>query len=292
MKKIIVSAFVLSMMFSLTAQEQGKYEINNSRVNTKDSDFGTAYYGENQVVFATPKKGAFMIKKKQKENGQAFLDLYVGQVGSNGEILKAKRLSKKLNNKYHEAGLVFTNDGKTIYFTANDPNLKRSDKKLLRIYRATLNGSEWENIEDLSINNDTYSVGHPALSPDNKTLYFVSDMPGGTGETDIYKVSISDDGTLGSPEHLGSKINTSAKEMFPFVTKDNILYFASSGHQGQGGLDVFVSKIESDGYMTTPLNLGDQINSPLDDFAYIIDDATGKGFFSSNREGGIGDDDI
>ncbi len=136
-----------------------------------------------------------------------------------------------------------------------------------------------------------YSTGHPALSLNDKKLYMISDRPGSVGKTDIYVVDINDDGTYGKPINLGSRINTEDREMFPFISDENILYFSSDGHPGFGDLDVFASKI-FDNTVSEPINLEDKVNSKKDDFAYIIDDTKHKGYFSSNRKGGKGDDDI
>lgn len=153
------------------------------------------------------------------------------------------------------------------------------------------NDSIWGNITSLPFNSLNYSVGHPAVTPDGSTLYFVSDMPGGLGATDIYKVSINQDGTFGQPENMGAPINTAGREMFPFVTEEKF-YFSSDGHLGLGALDVFELLIHEDGTMTEPSNLGAPLNSAMDDFAFIIDEASQEGYFSSNRNGGEGDDDI
>ncbi|WBX73141.1 OmpA family protein [Tenacibaculum pacificus] len=150
---------------------------------------------------------------------------------------------------------------------------------------------KWKNVIELSFNSDSFSCGHAALSSDEKTLYFVSDMPNGFGATDIYKVSVLENNTFGTPENLGRTINTEGREMFPFVGSDDVLYFASDGHLGLGALDVFESQIEA-GVYTNPVNLGAPVNGSSDDFAFVINDAHSYGFFSSNRKSGLGDDDI
>ena len=169
----------------------------------------------------------------------------------------------------------------------------------LKLYKASLVNGSWYNVEELPFNSNDYSIGHPALSPDGKTLYFVSDMPGGLGATDIYKVTV--DGSIyGTPVNLGRSINTEGRETFPFVSDDNRLYFASDGHVGLGGLDLFVSELKDDNAVLNlnetrvgdVFNLGKPINSPFDDFTFITNSATGLGYFASNREGGLGYDDI
>jgi outer membrane protein OmpA-like peptidoglycan-associated protein len=135
-------------------------------------------------------------------------------------------------------------------------------------------------------------VAHPTLSPDDKTLYFASDMPGSVGASDIFKVQINEDRTFGTPVNLGPKINTEARETFPYLTSEEILYFASDGHPGLGGLDVFATKIAKNRFSEAILNVGEPVNSKMDDFTFIFAEETRKGYFASNREGGMGADDI
>ncbi|MEL6917999.1 MAG: OmpA family protein, partial [Bacteroidota bacterium] len=162
----------------------------------------------------------------------------------------------------------------------------------LKIFRATMSDGEWISLEDLPFNSDSYSVAHPALSPDEKTLYFASDMPGTYGESDIFKVAINGDGTFGTPENLGSNINTESRETFPFITTESILYFSSDGHPGLGGLDVFATKIAYNDYSAIVLNVGKDVNSNTDDFTFIFNEENKEGYFASDREGGLGADDI
>ena len=154
-----------------------------------------------------------------------------------------------------------------------------------------MSNGEWSNVKPGPFNNDEYSVGHPAVSADGKTLYFASDMPGGFGQSDIYKVAINTDGTFGEPENLGGDINTEGREFFPFVSSNNTLYFSSDGHLGIGGLDVFAAKIDGNSFGAVR-NLGTPLNSNSDDFSFTFDEETKKGFVASNREGGKGSDDI
>lgn len=151
---------------------------------------------------------------------------------------------------------------------------------------------KWTNIIELTFNSDQYSIAHPALSLDEKKLYFASDMPGTLGQSDLFSVVINEDGTFGKPENLGTVINTEGRETFPFISGDNELYFSSDGRPGLGGLDVFVAKIKEDATFDLVQNIGEPVNAKSDDFAFIIDSNTRKGYFSSNKEGGIGNDDI
>jgi outer membrane protein OmpA-like peptidoglycan-associated protein len=203
--------------------------------------------------------------------------------------------AKELKTGMHESNAIFTKDGKTIYFTRNNSKngrKKKNDQKIsnLQIFKAELIDGKWKNVTALPFNSPDYSVEHPALSADEKILYFASDMPGGYGSFDLYSVNINK-GAFDTPKNLGPQINTSKREQFPFASSDNKLYFSSDGHLGYGSLDVFVSEINGNEY-TEPINIGIPLNSNSDDFAFNIDALTKEGFFASNREGGKGGDDI
>ena len=273
----------------------GRYNIENARINSKYSDYGTAFY-LNKIVFASARDTGNFNQRKHKWTGEHFTNLYEADLDANFNPKAVKKIESKINSKFHESTPVFTKDGKTVYFTRNnyiDGKKGKDERKttLIKIYKATLENNEWTNIVELPFDSDNYSTAHPALSPDEKTLYFASDMPGTFGQSDIYKVSINSNGGFGSPENLGRSINTEGKETFPFVTNENEIYFSSDGHPGLGGLDIFVGEIDQNGVRNIQ-NVGADINSPNDDFAYIIDTKSRRGFFSSNKEGGEGSDDI
>lgn len=263
--------------------------------NSKNSDFSPIYLSKDKLVFASARDSSVFTTRKYRWNNQPYLDLYIGDIDQESDDLdNVKKLPGKINSKYHEAGGAFTPDGKTIFFTRNNfsKRLKRDEKGVshLTLYVSNLVGGEWSKPVSLPFNNDNYSTGHPALSPDGSKLYFASDMPGGYGETDIYVVDINDDGTYSEPKNLGRSINSKEKEMFPFVTDDNI-YFSSNRKLGFGGLDVYKSTYASTTYQVA-VNLGAPINSNADDFSYIVDEESNKGYFASNRKGGEGDDDL
>lgn len=277
-------------------KNSGRYTIENAGINSKYSDYGTSFYG-NKIVFTSARDTVGFGTKIDSWTGEGFTNLYEANKESNGKLSSVEHLSKKLNSKFHEATPVFTKDGKTVYFTRNNflngKKIKDKNKTiLLKIYKATLDGNQWTNITELPFNSDNFSVAHPALSPDEKQLYFATDMPGTYGQSDIYKVTINDDGSFGIPQNLGNKINTEGRETFPFITSENELYFASDGHPGLGGLDVFVSKPKQNGNYEEVLNVGEPLNSSKDDLALLIDTKTQRGYVTSNREGGQGDDDI
>jgi len=297
MKRYFLALCVFSVSL-LTAQTEGSGTygtVKNLEINTENSDFGPSYLGANQLVFASPKKGFRIIRDVWEENGQRFLELYTGTINNEtGEVSDQQRLKGEINSRYHEAQVVFTKDGKTVYFTRDNYYNKilgvaNTGITNLAMFKASVNNEgEWINIIPMPFNNVEYSVGHPALSDDEKTLYFASDMPGTLGETDIFKVSVNQSG-FSNPENLGDKINSTAKDWFPFMD-DGVLYFTSDRTGGMGGSDVYASKLV--GFTPEPVLLNEPINSTSDDFAFIIDSETRKGYFSSNREGGKGDDDI
>ena len=275
----------------------GRYEIADAGINSKDSDYGSTLL-DNKLIFTSARDTGSIVKKNFKWTNKAISALYVVDLMPDGSISNPVFFHKKdLKTRFNESTPVFTKDGKTMYFTKNNSiNGKRGQNEnkvtLLKLYKAIFINNEWGSIQELPFNSDQYSVAHPALSPDEKTLYFASDMPGTFGLSDIFKVSINADGTYGKPENLGAEINTEGRETFPFLSNDNELYFATDGRPGLGGLDVFVSKINNDGSYEEVQNLGEPINSKQDDFAFIINSKNRNGFFSSNRENGHGLDDV
>ena len=277
-------------------KNSGRYTLENAGINSDKSDYGSAFY-KNKVIFASARDTAGFGSRKHAWNGESFTNLYGSVIGDRGTLSDAQRFGKKLNSKFHESTPVFTKDGKTVYFTRNNflngKKGKDADRvTLLKIYKATLDGDEWTEITELPFNSDQYNVAHPALSSDEKTLYFASNMPGTIGQSDIFKVTINNDGTFGTPVNLGKTINTEGRETFPFVSEDNELYFASDGHPGLGGLDVFVSEEMNDGTYKSVQNVGEPLNSSKDDFGYLIDAKSRIGYVTSNRDGGQGSDDI
>ena len=275
----------------------GRYTIQNAGINSEFSDYGASFY-KNTLVFASARDTGGIFVKKHSWTNQSFTNLYSSLMDDNGSLLEPEKFSKKINSKYHESTPVFTNDGLTMYFTRNNylnGKKGRDSEKgvLLKLYKATKNDGKWDNVSELPFNSNQYSCAHPALSPDEKTLYFSSNMPGSKGMSDIYKVAILFDGNFGKPINLGDKINTQAKETFPFISKNNELYFASDGHPGLGGLDVFVAQLNENDTHGKIKNVGEPVNSNFDDFGFIIDTNSNIGFFSSNRENdNLGYDDI
>ncbi|WP_304196319.1 OmpA family protein [Flavobacterium alvei] len=274
----------------------GRYKIEDAGINSKYSDYGSAFYG-NKLVFSSARDTGSLGQRKHTWTDQHFTNLYASDLGEELTPGKVNKFSSKINSKFNESTPVFTKDGKTMYFTRNNylDGKKGKDGKritLIKIYKASFENNNWDKITELPFDSDQYSVAHPTLSPDEKTLYFASDMPGTLGQSDLFKVEINEDGSFSVPQNLGAAINTEGRETFPQITDENELYFASDGHPGLGGLDVFVTKIGIDGTIGEIQNVGDGVNSPKDDFAFLIDTKSRRGFVTSNRDGGQGYDDI
>lgn len=272
-----------------------RFEIKNLGVNTPNSEFGAVQYQGN-LVFAAVKLKPGLFDKKFKWDNETYLNLVSVPLNEiNTTEPNINYFAQELKTGMHESNAVFTKDGKTVYFTRNNSKnktRKTDDKKIsnLQIFKAELVDGKWTNVVSLPFNSPNYSVEHPALSADEKVLYFASDMPGTLGSFDIYSVNINK-GAFDLPKNLGPIINTDKREQFPFVSSDNKLYFSSDGHLGYGSLDVFVSEISGNEY-SEPVNIGLPLNSNLDDFSFNIDVNTKEGFFASNRDGGKGSDDI
>jgi len=279
-------------------------KLSNLPFNSEYSDFGT-YIQDGKLFFTSARNTDG--NKIYGWNQEPFLDLYqidvTKGIDSSEYGTPIQVPSKNLNTRFHEASVSITNDGKTMYFTRDNMSGKnrvdydREGTTYLQIYKARLIDGIWQQIEKLPFNDDVFSSGHPALSPDNKQLYFVSDREGGMGGTDIYVVDILEYDNYSEPRNLGPKVNTQGREMFPFVAKDNTLFFSSDGHLNLGLLDIFKSNIIND-QNAQPQNLGAPYNSGFDDFAYYNNASAEEmaegytGYFSSNRPQGKGSDDI
>ncbi len=279
--KVNTSSFVKN----LNTNVPYNYVIQPMAKNTSNGDFGMSFYGD-KVAFASLRNTK---SKSFGWNEKPYLDLFSANVNAKGLLTNITPFPKELNTKTHESSATFSKDGKTMYFNrTNDKKVKIGNEKVanIKIFKAEFVDEKWTNIKELPFCSDTYSTEHPALSKDGKQLYFSSDMPGSIGSFDIYVVDVKEDGTYSAPENMGNTINTIHREQFPEISDDGtILYFASDGLQGMGGLDIFMSK-SYDGVFAKPLNLGETINSNLDDFGYIVDEKKNTGYLSSNRKGG------
>lgn len=322
--------FTVSYMdMSRFYQDSSSYRISSLPINSRQADFSPMYY-KNGLVFVSARDESGPVKRVFNWNQTPFLDLYFHPdtnqlrvpgseptrtpssavlgggseskvqgpdvTAENTPLTKAELFSRTLNTKYHEGPMTFTKDQNFIVFTRNNSSKGKSGKssdgvKKLKLYSSVNRNGKWVDIQDLPFNSNEYSVGHPAFSFDNTKMYFVSDMPGGYGGTDIYVVEFSN-GQWGTPVNMGKEINTEGNEMFPFAAEGDNLYFSSDGHEGLGGLDVFVAELKDGIAYKGVQNAGAPINSEKDDFGFITDKGRTTGYFSSNRKKGISDDDI
>ena len=272
------------------------FDVKTVAINTKFSDFG-AYLKDNVVYFVSARN---TVRKNDNWNDQPFLDIYKSDY-TNGVLANTATGFDDLNTLHHEGTMTISSDGNTVYFTRqsffenefdkvkNTSNNKNRKVGKNYIYKATKTDGKWGNVTSLSINNVKYNCSAPSITKDGSTLYFSSDMNGSLGKSDIWKVALKTDGTLGTPENLGTNINTEGSEQFPFIADDNTLYFSSNGRNGLGGLDVYAYNNTKN---SQPVNIGKPVNSQKDDFGFTFNQAQGVAFLSSNRDGGLGDDDI
>ncbi len=247
--------------------------------------FGIQFY-KDEVVYSGEKEAG---SKKIDNTGKGFLNLFSSKY-IDGQIQEGSQsFSKNLEYDFHVGATAFTGDFKRIYYTKA---VKVKGGSRIKIFTSEYNGSEWVNERELSVNSDDHDIGYPAVSPDDKYLYFTSNQRGGFGGQDLYKAQIKGNGDLGKAESLGRDVNTFGNEKWPFVSKEGKLYFASDGHLGFGGLDIFEAELVNGTYSNVT-NLRQPINSGKDDFGYVLDPNDGsRGFLSSNRIGSGSSDGI
>ncbi len=271
-KEIVESAEDLPLLFDL-------------QILDKDSEyaaFGPSLFQDKLVFASDINKNRPIYSRTQ----QPYLDLYSATVNGN-TLTDVTLFSEAINTPLHEGNATFTKDGKTMYFTRTNDKYKRINGvkiAVLQLYKADFTNGEWKNIRKLQLNDDYYSMAHPALSGDDKALYFTSDMPGGYGQGDIYKIDILSDNSYGDPVNLGASVNSDMQEQFPYISNKGNLYFASDRFMGLGGLDVYRSN-SINGAFAEAYNLGETVNSEYDDFSLLIDAQQETGYLSSNRGG-------
>jgi outer membrane protein OmpA-like peptidoglycan-associated protein len=274
-------------------RDSANYEILNTAINTVGSDMGPAFYKDKLVFSSTSignKAGA-----TYRWNELPYLDMYSAKIGPYGDLSAPEPFAPKLKTPYHDGPVSFDIPHNIIYFTRNSfvkgkTTQSREGVTNLKLFQGKLEDGDWKMTGSFRYNSNEYSVGHPSVNKDGTVLYFASDMPGGYGKSDIY-FSVNVNGQWSNPFNLGPKVNTEGNEFFPFISNDDVLYFASDGHGGLGGLDIYFSVPER-GVFNSIENLGYPVNSPKDDFGLALDSTGVKGYFSSNRVGGKGDDDL
>ncbi len=269
-------------------ENRGVKVRNLTAINSQKVDYSPNFYQNGLVFVSTHTAGPV-----DKRTGGRFHDLFFAPFDPNGEPIARQEFSVNLNSTGHEGPLTFSSDWNTVYFSRNasKPDAKGATQQ--QICEATRGLFDWEKIRPLPFNSDEYSCRHPALSPDGNVLYFSSDMPGGLGGFDLYRVRKEPGGGWSQPENLGPEINTDGREGFPFVHASGALFFASTGHNSMGGLDIFMAKTDGTSSSFTEItNLGEPFNSELDDLGLILNPEGTRGFFSSNRPNSVGEDDI
>lgn len=267
-------------------------KVKGLSINSSASDFGAFLKGDT-LVFSSARPHS-LSNQDSPRTGQPFTSLYQTSKSEKSEYSTPMLFSMGAYSNFNEATPVITNDGKTMYYTQNIL-VEKSKNKLVnegyKLYKSSLVNGKWVNEGFISFSqNDSVKMAHPCFSKDGKTLYFASDMPGTKGKSDLFKVAVNEDGSFGPIVPIHKDINTEARETFPFVTSSNMLFFASDGHPGMGGLDLF--SLDLNNPNAKVISLGASINSAFDDFGLLVSDDLSQAFFTSNRAGGKGDDDI
>jgi outer membrane protein OmpA-like peptidoglycan-associated protein/tetratricopeptide (TPR) repeat protein len=274
------------------------YSVRNvSQLNSGYADFSPVYYGKGIVFTSDRGKIDLLEGDNNRSTNNTFLSIYFAAFGSQNDdsmsFKSVKEFSSRLNNAYHNGPVSFSGDQKMIVFNRVDKQIRLSGKHFTnraKIYFSIKTNEQFGDLIPFPYNSDAYSVAQPALSVDGKTLYFSSDMPGGYGGKDLY-VSRRDGDTWTKPENLGPEINTEKDEVFPYIRKDNLLFFSSDGHGGIGGLDIFSASL-SKRVWGDVVNQGAPLNSSTDDFGIVFNETDSRGYFTSDRSGGKGGDDI
>lgn len=278
------------------ARETGRFTVKPTTINSPFSDMAPAWLGSDKLLFASARSESVAIERRAAINDQPFLDLFMVDILPGGVFAQPYLLQGDVNGKWHDGPATASLNGDKLWFTRNQSERGRAVSgrlgyTRLGIYSARRGEGGFWGVKPFAFNNSEVSMGHPALSPDGQRLFFVSDMPGGEGGSDIYFCKLQD-GEWSEPVNLGPSINTPGNELFPFMAADGTLYFASNGHPGLGGLDIFAAKPSGPGRFGGAINLGSPVNGPKDDHGFIIDPTSTRGYFASNRPGGMGDDDI
>jgi outer membrane protein OmpA-like peptidoglycan-associated protein len=288
----------LDKLVAAVMRDSGQYSLNPIPVNSKYSDFSPAFF-ENGILFVSARPNETGVLHSATIDDAPLLDLYCAFPDSSGKWSKPKVYSQ-LNSKFNEGPMAFDGLQGILYLTRNDPNHKKNRDKSerqglnrLQIDVYQLQDGQWQRGEAFPYNNTRYAIGHPALSPDGKVLYFASDMSGGFGGTDLYASQWNEaNNEWSQPVNLGPVVNTSENELFPFVDAQSQLYFASNGHLGLGGLDVFTVRQSTEGQWFNVQNLGYPLNTESDDFGMVLNQEGTMGYLSSNRNSAAGDDNI
>ncbi len=278
-------------LYERSALRRDIFLQNATQVNTPGMEFSPALYLNGMVYVSRYNTGP--VDEKTQET---FYELFYSDLDPNGMPMKPQNFSMEINSQLHEGPVSFNRKGDRMYFTRSNSKqgVTKSDKKgkvVLKIYEAHKGEYDWENVHELPFNSDKYTCMHPSLSADGRKLFFASDMSDGFGGMDIYFSEKQSDGGWSRPINLGSEVNTAKNEVFPFFHESGTLFFSSDGHDGLGGLDIFMIDL-SKRIWGNPINLGEPFNSPKDDLGLVLDENGELGYFTSDRDGGKGRDDI
>ncbi len=265
---------------------------NEESINTKTLEYCPIIY-KDQLIFTSTRPTAGSPMTRWRDEKKQFSDLYIAEKSTYGGFYNARRLPGKASSPVHDGVATFNQTGDEMFFTRNNENGKNENNVInLKIYTAQLSNNIWQNVQELPLNDEHFSNCHPALSADGSALYFASNRPGGFGGMDIY-VSKNINGVWQQPQNLGATINSDRNEVFPFIAQTGALYFAANNSQSMGGLDLFkAEKADGAAKFNPAKNLGQDFNSKADDFGFCTNADGTEGYFSSNRAGGKGGDDI
>ncbi|MCH5226585.1 MAG: OmpA family protein [Muribaculaceae bacterium] len=277
---------------AIVAKEKPKtrYVVKNAKnFNSSRADFSPMYLDKSaDVLYFTSTNEKVTGTNKSEITGMKKGDIYFARKNERGQWLRPEPVEGELNTEADEGIISFSPDGQTMYLTR--ASRSETSHSTVEIFTSRRSDASWSNAEKFVIVHDSITAtGHPAVSADGKHLYFTSDMPGGYGGLDIWRIDIND--RIGTLYNMGPQINTPGDEMFPYSRTDSIFYFASNGHPGFGGLDIFKAKLNTTGDYWSVENMGLPINSPGDDFGITFGPGE-TGFFSSNRGDSRGYDHI
>lgn len=286
---------IRSQLFVKNTAVKSQFEFSKIKpieINSKASEYGAFLKGDT-LVFSSSRP-QILSNQNSPRTGQPFTSLYQTINSATSGFSNPKLFSMGAYSKFNEDSPVFSTDGKTMYYTQNIIAEKSKNKVLnegFKLYKSTFSNKKWQNSGYISFaQSDSIKMAHPCLNTEGTMLYFASDLPGTMGKSDLYKVAINEDGTFGTIEPIHADINTEGRETFPFVTATNILFFASDGHPGMGGLDLF--SLDLNNPKAKVIWLGNTINSAFDDFGLLVNTDFSQAYFSSNRAEGNGSDDI
>ena len=294
---LIVALFCLPGLSTLYGQiplSEERVVVTNERfVNSDELEYSPVFYKDGIVFVSTRHESLIYDVKDKNAEGRNIMSIYHSGRNEEGFLLEPEPLANELITRVHEGPVSFNPTAETIYFTRNEMDKKAEDGyKKLQVYMAKKDSLVWKEVQKLPFNNPSYNYLHPTVSPDDDVMFIASDIPGGYGGMDLYAV-YKVDSLWSQMVNLGKEVNTTGNEVFPYIAADGVLYFSSDGHSGLGNLDIFYTKKDlRAGTWQAPVNLGTPFNTPSDDFGFIVDRDNKNGYFSSDRKGGYGADDI